>query len=135
MRIQCRTLFDITVTGVTNNSHRNRIPFVDAAGQSVNDLGAWNRSRNQQRNWETLNQLISLRMLPVDITPPICDGGSWSFSFGVERPETIEQGAVPLGAIKSDCEQVPMITGLGEKSNCGATLQVGHNIEFSLLDQ
>ena len=135
MRIQCRTLFDITVTGVRNNSHRNRIPFVDSAGQNINDLGDWNKSRNQQRNWETLNQLISLRMLPTDITDPEYDGTHWSFVFGVENPETVEQGSDPLGAIKADCEHVPMITGLGEKPGCGSTLQVGHNIDFILLDQ
>ena len=135
MRIQCRTLFDITVTGVRNNSHRNRIPFVDTAGQAVNDLGAWNRSRNQQRNWETLNQIISLRMLPVDISQPKQNDAHWFFEFGVENPETVLQGSDPLGAIKADCEQVPMIIGLNESVECGSTLQVGHNIEFILLDQ
>lgn len=134
MRIQCRTLFDITVTGVRNNSHRNRIPFVDSAGQAINDAGAWNRSRNQQRNWETLNQIISLRTLPTDITAPARAGRYWTFEFSIDNPETVTKGDDPIGAIKADCQDVPMISGLQEDGNCGSVLQVGHNIEFVLSE-
>lgn len=133
MRIQCRTLFDITVTGVRNNFHRNRIPFIDDAGQSVNDLGSWNRSRNQQRNWETLNQIISLRTLPTDISVPRQESAYWVFEFEVDNPETIQQEDDPLGAFKIDCQDVPMLTGLRETQPCGPLLELGHNIYFRIL--
>lgn len=133
MRIQCRTLFDITVTGVRNNSHRNRIPFVDAAGQTVDDVATWNRSRNQQRNWETLNQIISLRTLPIDITESRRDGDHWIFDFEIDHPETVQQDGDLVGAIKADCRDVPMLVGLTEKGPCGIVLQVGHNIDFVVI--
>lgn len=125
-------MFDITSTGVRNNSLKNRIPFVDASGQSVTDAGSWERSRNQQRNWETLNQIISLRTLPVEITEPNKQGNQWVFTFVVENPGTVEKDQDPVGAINADCDQVPMITGLGENPGCGNVLRVGHNIWFEL---
>lgn len=130
MRIHCWTLFDITVTGVRNNSYRNRIPFVDQAGYKINDVDDWNKSRNQQRNWETLNQLISLRTLPIDIEQPHREGNRWIFSFEIENPETLTDGLDPLGALKIDCKNVPMITGLDEIDSKGTCLEVGCNIDF-----
>ena len=133
MRIQCRTLFDITVTGVRNNSHRNRIPFVDDAGQTVTDLTTWHRSRNQQRNWETLNQIISLRTLPENISRPVRDRDHWIFEFEIDSPETMQQGDDALGALAVDCRDVPMLTGLTETQSCGSMLELGQNINFSIL--
>lgn len=116
-RIRCRTLFDITVTGVRNHTNRTHLPFQDQAGQMVNDDRDWVRSRNQQRNWETINQILSLRTLPEDISLPSVDQQAdkiWMFDFQVPDITSLHQGNDPLGCLKADCEAVPMILGLNE---------------------
>jgi len=64
-------------------------------------------SRNQQRNWETLLQLIGLRCLPDDISLPHRDQDTWSFSFRVETPAVL--GDADFDSLYRDCEGVPMI--------------------------
>lgn len=126
MRIICRTRFDITATGVRNSFYKNR---ADAA-----DTVAWTRSRNQQRNWETLNQIISLRTLPVNITQPkraSKDGENlWVFEFDIEQPATVGTDSDPVGILKADCRDVPMLTGLDEDAGVGSVLVIDTNIEF-----
>jgi hypothetical protein len=88
------------------------IPFEDQAGQPIQDLAAWNRSRNQQRNWETLLQILGLRAQPMDL------------------------------GLLNDCNGVPMLTGLTEKSGVERTISThgaDQNIWFlqlnSILEQ
>lgn len=115
-RINCHTLFDITATDVRSHFKESRIPFHDAAGQPIENLGDWARSRNQQRNWETLNQLISLRVLPENISLPVYDPSdkTWKFQFDVTSIESISLDNDPVGALISDSDQIPMIVGLRE---------------------
>ena len=126
MRIICRTRFDITATGVRNSFYKNR---ADAA-----DTVAWTRSRNQQRNWETVNQIISLRTLPTNITPPkrVTQTGEnlWIFEFDIEQPATVGTDEDPVGMLKADCRDVPMLTGLDEDPGLDGVLIVNTNIEF-----
>ena len=133
MKIHCRTTFDITATGVTSSSSRNRMPFVDRAGQTVNDEAQWNRSRNQQRNWETFKQIISLRTLPVDIVEPVrvdSDGMSvWYFEFDVDHIETLGLGFEHL---EQDCKSVPMLVNLTETTKEFAFLEPGINVWFDV---
>jgi hypothetical protein len=107
------TLVDITATGV--------IRGLD------NELG-----RNQQRNWETVLQCISLRTQPHHITGPFrsdVDNLSafefgdfyqqpnqtvWTFGWSIETADAYNLPNVPLGALQQDFEQVPVITGLTE---------------------
>ena len=123
-RIACTTLFDITATGVRSHYKNSRIPFEDSAGQTIDDTASWNRSRNQQRNWETLNQLISLRILPENISSPIFDAvhHTWRFEFDVVTPESIALGHDPVGTLLHDCDGVPMILGLAEIPNLDTVL-------------
>ena len=60
MSIQITTDFDCRPTGVTGHLRENLLPFTDQLGQQVTDISSWVRSRNQQRNWETIMQLIGL---------------------------------------------------------------------------
>jgi hypothetical protein len=63
------------------------MPFRDRAGQVIQDTASWNRSRNQQRNWETLTQILGLRtQLFALTTDPIQDqtGTRWMFEFETE---------------------------------------------------
>lgn len=139
MRIVCRTKFDITATDVFGNHSRNRLPFQDATGEDVTDLDQWTRSRNRQRNWETVQQILNLRTLLEDCTRPkkITDdsGPIWEFRFDIERPSSISLGDDPLGAIKIDCQGVPMILGLDERPGMDSFLIPGENIEFVIVDK
>lgn len=106
------TLVDITATGVTRGDNN-----------SV--------ERNQQRNWETVLQCISLRTQPQNIQEPIqttfADIGNaefgdfyqgeqkvWLWQWTVERSEVYDLPNKPLGALQKDFEQVPIVTYLTE---------------------
>jgi len=112
--ILCRTLFDITATGVRNHTSNNQLPFQDRAGQTIDTDQRWVRSRNQQRNWETLNQILALRTLPENITDPRQVGQHWQFEFDIPNISAVSTKDHRLGLLLQDCESVPMITGLTE---------------------
>lgn len=116
MKIICKTFFDCTYTGVTGNYKPSQIPFNDRSGQLVNDLRDWNRSRNQQRNWETILQLIGLNTQPQDIMLPRCIGKTWEFEFRVESADvfSLNNSADPLAGLKQNSVGVPMIVNLTE---------------------
>lgn len=135
MRIRCITLFDITATGVRSNFNKNRIPFTDDSGETIDTLDQWNRSRNRQRNWETMNQIISLRTLPEEITLPQRDNDKWFFEFSVANPTDIGDSYDPVGALKQDSIGVPMLTGLDEINRADTVLEVDSNVFFNILDR
>jgi len=132
MKIQCQTLFNITATGVTGHIKPSRMPYVDQAGIRITDTESWNRSRNQQRNWETLTQLIQLRTQLSELTTPVKDQDRWIFEFATDIEGLFELDQDPLGILKSDCAGVPMLTKLGEIDTAGNVLVVEKNIWFSL---
>jgi hypothetical protein len=140
IRVKCSTLFDITETGVKNRSHKSKIVFKDKTGHEIKSDNEWNRARNQQCNWETVNQIISLRTLPENITSPIqdADTGIWHFEFNVVDPASILQDGNPVGYLLSDCAGVPMILGLDEAVGISAfMISTGPdaNIWFDLIVQ
>lgn len=116
MRILCKTLFDCSATGITGHYRSSQVPFVDDAGNTINNQHDWMFSRNQQRNWETLNQLISLRTQPLSVTPIGNDAGTWQFEFEVEHGEVYSVTGHPgdLTGLVNECAGVPMLTGLTE---------------------
>lgn len=128
-RINCRTLFDVTATGVRSHYRESQIPFEDAAGQHITNLDQWNRARNQQRNLETLHQIISLRTLPENISLPT-NNNAWCFEFDVPNTDALGDD---LSLLLADCAGVPMITGLGESETPGSYLQPNINIWFSVV--
>lgn len=123
-RIRCQTRFDITETGVKNRNHKSKIVFRDAAGHEITTDAEWNRARNQQCNWETVNQIISLRTLPENITRPVhnANTGTWSFEFVVVDPATVACDGDPVGYLVTDSADVPMILGLDETPDVAAFL-------------
>lgn len=135
--VRCTTRFDITTTDVRGNFNRNRIPFVDATGKSIADESAWVRARNQQRNWETLTQVISLRTLPQNITASQKiqrnNQNWWSFDFVIEQPASIEFNGNPVGILYKDSQDVPMLLGLDEDADLDSVLMPGANIEFEII--
>jgi len=117
MRFVCQTLFDITATGITGHFKLSRMPHQDRAGQTIADQSDWNRSRNQQRNWETLTQIIGLRTQLFDITDPIPDstGTRWMFEFETETAGAFGPESDPCQVLVMDSEGVPMLRDL---NNC-----------------
>jgi hypothetical protein len=136
MKYVCRTLFDCSPTGITGHFRIGQIPFQDHVGQSITDIHSWNRSRNQQRNFETLLQIISLRSQPERIKLPFCDQGTWSFSFEVEAESTfsMDGNPDPFAALYQDCNGVPMLTGLDERNDVTPVLEPKENIWFETVN-
>jgi len=102
MRYSCQTLFDITATGITGH-------YKTATRLSMDQ---WNRARNQQRNWETLVQIISLRTQVFDLTQPELVADRWQFSFEVETPGVFGSVDDPTAVLRLDADGVPMLNNL-----------------------
>lgn len=119
MRYVCQTLFDITATGVTGHFRPTRMPFTDQAGQKIHNHESWNRSRNQQRNWETLTQIVGLRTQIFDLQLPVRDSGgtTWMFEFETELDGLFGPDSDPTQILREDSEGVPMILGLDNRSD------------------
>ena len=115
MKVLCRTLFDITATGITGHFKPSRVPFDDASGQTIHNEQDWNRARNQQRNWETLTQLMQLRTQIFDLSVPVKVNDSWQFEFATEIEHVFAADTDEFAILKGDCEGVPMLAGLDEK--------------------
>jgi hypothetical protein len=127
-KVICYTLFDCTATGILNHAKVTQLPLTDKQGAVITDQTALTRARNQQRNWETLTQLISLRtQVTIYSEPQILQDASvamlglnrrssriWTFEFGSEFASIYDISGEPLEALTQDCDGVPLITGLGE---------------------
>ena len=122
MKFSCFTLFDITATGVTGHYKQSRIPFKDQSGASIDSESAWNHARNQQRNWETIQQLISLRTQINNATPPVKQEQGWYFEFETDTPDVFGTANNPVAILVQDADLVPMLTGLTEHKNASPTL-------------
>jgi hypothetical protein len=114
MRFACQTLFDITATGITGHCKQSRMPFKDRAGQNITDSDSWNRARNQQRNWETITQILGLRTQLFELTDPISDqtGTRWMFEFETETDGVYGPVDDPTQVLRSDANGVPMLREL-----------------------
>ena len=108
------TLVDITPTGQTVHSVEKEI------------------ERNQQRNWETTLQILSLRTQPnivktdiiVDDVKNYQFGISytgvhkiWTFVVGVDYKDIYTKGPDIFGLLRSDFKLTPVITGLTETTD------------------
>lgn len=106
MRYSCQTLFDITATGVTG--HYRPATQLNSAD--------WNRARNQQRNWETLQQIISLRTQIFNLDTPVEHNGRWTFEFEVETAGVYGPATDPTTVLRQDAEGVPMMADLNNST-------------------
>jgi hypothetical protein len=88
------------------------VPYKDGNQSSITDQESWTRSRNQQRNYETLIQLLSLRTQLIEITLPQRHNDHWSFTIVSDRDDVFSDN---LAALYQDCDSVPMIVGLDEE--------------------
>ena len=108
------TLVDITNTGVTRN-------HTDS-----------DKRRDQQRNWETVLQVLGIRAQPTVVEGPITDvvdefvvknlfgdmySGDqriWAVGISIEHRDVYRRGADQLALLEEDFNQVPVVTGLNE---------------------
>ena len=122
------TDFDCRPTGVTGHFRTNVLPFVDRADQSITNFESWNSSRNQQRNWETLLQLIGLYTQPQHISNIRMKNGRWEFEFETEFDDVFRLNDDPVGLLKQACRGVPIINYVQQQLT--ALLQPDVNIWF-----
>ena len=106
------TLIDITETKVLTQSVEQQ------------------KQRNQQRNWETINQLLSLRaqliefnylsMVSADVAEYafgvnyVGTHNIWSFDFAIEHEDVYVLNHDKFGILKDDFKIAPIILGLDE---------------------
>jgi hypothetical protein len=136
MKFQCRTLFDITATGVTGHYRSVRGTFVDHAGNQIRNEQDWNCSRNQQRNWETVTQIISLRTQVFELTDPVKTQDSWQFEFEVETPSVFGTPEDPVAVLIRDAHHVPMLNNLDNSAELPPNLissGSAQNIWFTIV--
>lgn len=122
------TDFDCRPTGVTGHFRTNVLPFVDRAEQSITNFDSWNSSRNQQRNWETILQLIGLYTQPQSISDIRMKNGRWEFEFETEFDDVFRLNEDPVGLLKQACRGVPIINYVQQQLT--ALLQPDVNIWF-----
>jgi hypothetical protein len=109
------TLFDITATGVIRHPKPTDYNYQSLLLQ-----------RNQQRNWETVQQVLAMRaQIYVEQPPQIVktckqfprkifkNTQAWGFQFGVEYTEIYGDN---LQLLFDDCHGIPMILGLTERA-------------------
>ena len=138
MRFAVQTFFDITATGVTGHYKPSRIPFRDHVGNIIIDQISWNRARNQQRNWETITQILSLRTQLFRLRDPVVDttNSMWFFEFETETAGIYGDIADPTAVLRADADRVPMLTGLDDRVDLFPTLVTdgpNQNIWFAQL--
>jgi hypothetical protein len=136
MKIKCQTVFDCTCTGVTGHFRAGQIPCVDRSGQAIASHSDWIRSRNQQRNYETLLQIFGLKTQPLDISPPRHTDSVWEFEFSVESPAvfSLTDSTDPLAGLKRDCNGVPMIAEVSDIAQTMSMLECDKNIWFFVIN-
>jgi len=122
------TDFDCRPTGVTGHFRTNVLPFVDRIDQTITNFDSWNSSRNQQRNWETLLQLIGLYTQPQSISDIRMKNGRWEFEFETEFDDVFRLNDDPVGLLKQACRGVPIINYVQQQLT--ALLQPDVNIWF-----
>ena len=132
LSIQITTDFDCRSTGVTGHYRENTLPFTDQLGQSVTDIPSWVRSRNQQRNWETIMQLISLYTQPVRVSRVRVKDQRWQFDFDTDFDDVFTIQDDPVGRLRQACDGVPIINYVEQQLT--TLLRPGVNIWFEPLN-
>jgi len=128
MILEITTRFNCTATGTTGNFRPHILPFEDAAKNQIQDYKSWMRSRNQQRNYETLCQVLGMRTQLLEVTVPTHNDGLWYFTVTPERPDVFHN----LAGLIEDCRGVPMILGLDEQPETSSLLEPDTNIWFAI---
>jgi len=110
--IKIHTDFDITNTGVVRNYKEGLLPR-KVNGNLITSAEEWTKLRQQQANWETLIQIISLRAQPLDIHTTV-NAKDWTLEFNVDHVGVFLKDGDLLGRLKEDITNVPLLTDLDE---------------------
>ena len=106
-KIEIRTTIDITKTNVQRP-----------------DQGS-EKQLNQQRNYTTFLQVLGLRSIYSIVKNPTVEDGEWTFQIETDRDGVYELNGDPVGFLKEDLENVPVVTGLDEvKTNKNKTIKL-----------
>lgn len=109
LSIRVTTDFDCRPTGITGHFRPNILPITDQQGQAVTNQATWLRSRNQQRNWETIMQLISLYTQPLRVSRVLVENLRWQLDFDADQEDVFRLGDDPVGRLRQACTGVPVI--------------------------
>jgi hypothetical protein len=129
-RIRISTTFDCTTTGVTGHYKAAQLPFRDRAQQLIDSESAWLRSRNQQRNYETLMQIVNLYTQPINSSSARHENDQWSFEFDTEFDGVFSTGDDSLGLLKTAATGVPMLSKLDSRQIVTDSLLPDVNVFF-----
>lgn len=132
LTIRVKTDFDCTPTGITGHFRENTVPFRDHAGQLVTNQATWLKSRNQQRNWETLMQLISLYTQPLRVSKVRMHNQQWQFDFDADTQDVFRIKEDPVGRLRQACDGVPVINYVEQEIT--TLLRPDVNIWFEPID-
>lgn len=123
MRVKVTTKFNCTDTGVTGR-------------YKSGNIDQWNVQRNQQRNFESITQIIGLYTQLQNLTNVVhvSETNTWKFEFETEFEGIFRTGLDELGVLNDTCKGTPMMVGLGESSDVGRTLNPGQNIWFEIVE-
>ena len=127
---QVYTLIDITKTGVTTYSKEKE------------------KQRNQQRNWETVMQILGLRAQLLDVkylgstqvdVKDYSFGANyngvhamWQFEFTIEHADLYTIANDRYGALKNDFRIAPIILGLDETAKPSAGMFYPSGVEKNI---
>ena len=134
-KFRCSCLFDVSATGVTTNTRMKGVPFTTTTGVVIKNTFELNFARNQQRNFDTLIQLFSMRTQVVWNSPVKMleneKASNWGFGKAYKGNFNVWQFAFEIGSsdpwlktsktdfdycyfLREDAEQIPMLLGLLE---------------------
>jgi hypothetical protein len=134
IHIKCQCTFDITQTGVTGHFRESMIPFNDKQNNQIRSEQEWYKARNQQRNFETLIQLLLLRTQIINITEPKRIGDRWEFEVILEAESAVATFDDVLGILKNDASGVPIILGLEEENLDKSEIVIDGNFQNIWFD-
>jgi len=147
-RYKIKTLIDISPTGMISEFRNDvPLPFVDDLSNIINNKETWNVSRNEQRNWETVIQCISIRAQPIMLEAPIIETVNlaslgfgytgkkkvWTFEFGFETTDVYLNYDDPVNLLIQQLDIIPIITGLNETTNLITNTMVTTGIKVNTL--
>ena len=147
-KYQIKTLIDISATGIISEYRSDvPMPFVDDLKNIINDRETWSISRNEQRNWETLVQCISLRAQPImlgesaveNISVASLDFGYkgkqnvWTFDFGFETADIFTDSGDPVKLLIEQLDVIPILTGLKETAELTTNTIVTTGLKVNTL--
>lgn len=143
-KVECLCLFDITATAINGHQRNIEYPYVSKTGTVVNNHQELARARNQQRNLDTVLQLIGMRTqvfeitdseITTDIPAEFAWAGTdvrvWRFTFEVEPLSQWSIDNDDFWILKNDSDRTPMLMGLTETAQMEPWLVTqGNNVNI-----